>query len=135
MWWICQLTLIAILQVLGGVSLVSPASAQPVDLESPQPLEPTLRNESEICVAYNSRQVGAVITIGNVSDAPYVVVIPGRRQELLTRARQCVPDAFQTESRRGAYIRAGAFPRRRPAATLTRHLRTLGLDARVVYLP
>lgn len=76
-----------------------------------------------------------VIILGKLPNAPYVVVVPGSENSALNTVRQCVPDAFQTRSKWGVYIHVGAFPRRADAEQLSRYLRALQLDARVMYLP
>ncbi|MBI4782715.1 MAG: hypothetical protein HY785_15545 [Oscillatoriophycideae cyanobacterium NC_groundwater_1537_Pr4_S-0.65um_50_18] len=76
-----------------------------------------------------------VITLGKIPDAPYVVAVLNQDDVTLDTVRQCVPDAFQTRSRVGTYIRAGAFPQRSTAEALSRYLRTLNLETRVIYLP
>ncbi|HEY9640008.1 MAG TPA: hypothetical protein V6C57_05960 [Coleofasciculaceae cyanobacterium] len=76
-----------------------------------------------------------VIVLGKLPNAPYVVVVPGGDGGALSTVRQCVPDAFQTRSRSGSYIHAGAFSRRGEAEELSCYLRALQLDARVMYLP
>jgi cell division protein FtsN len=72
---------------------------------------------------------------GQPDDAPYVVAIPARRDDLLYQVQEIVPTAFLTDSRRGTYVQAGAFPMRSQAQALSRELRDQGFDARVVYLP
>ena len=74
------------------------------------------------------------IMLGQPQDSPYVVVIPGSRDELLDRVQAIVPTAFITDSRRGWYINAGSFNRRTDAEVVSTVLRHQGLDARVVYL-
>ena len=92
--------------------------------------EPEL-NESE-----PSRVAQAtVITLGKIPDAPYVVAVLNQDDVILDTVRQCVPDAFQTRSQIGSYIRAGAFSQRSTAEALSRYLRTLNLETRVIYLP
>jgi hypothetical protein len=88
------------------------------------------------CLPHNSALQGDVIVLGKPPDAPYVVVVPmGDQEDLLSQVRQCVPDAFQADSHLGKYIRAGAFARPSDARSLTRHLHSLGLDARTIYDP
>lgn len=90
---------------------------------------------NELCGARNVSQQTQGYVVGDNSDSPYVVVVPGSSDELLNTVRQCVIDAYQTEGGRGDYIRAGAFSDRRSAEQLSRHLRSLDVDARVVYSP
>ena len=91
------------------------------------------------CTFHNATQRSGdqepVIILGKVPDAPYVVAVLKQDDVTLDTVRQCVPDAFQTRSRSGSYIRAGAFSRRSTAEKLSRYLNTLNLDARVMYLP
>ena len=75
----------------------------------------------------------SVIVIGHFSNHNYVVIIPGRRDDLLERVRRYVPDAFLSSSRLGSYIHAGAFESRREAETLSKQLRACRIRARVVY--
>jgi len=74
-----------------------------------------------------------VVLLGQPDNAPFVVVIPGSREERLDRLQQIVPNAFLTDSRRGRYIQAGAFSSRSDAESLSSFLRHQGFDARVVY--
>ncbi|MFW6264307.1 MAG: peptidoglycan-binding domain-containing protein, partial [Cyanobacteriota bacterium] len=67
------------------------------------------------------------------ADNPYVVVIPLRNPEMFNEVRQYVLDAEMRESRRGAYIAAGAFSNRSYAESESYRLRSLGFDARVAY--
>jgi hypothetical protein len=88
------------------------------------------------CAPHNSEPQENVIILGKIPDAPYVVIVPLRGDaDLLSEVRQCVEDAFQTESRLGKYIQAGAFDRRSAAQQLIRQLHSLGLDARTIYSP
>lgn len=75
----------------------------------------------------------STIILGQPAEAPYVVAVPGSRDELLDRVQAIVPQAFLTDSRRGRYVQAGAFPTRSQAEALSCQLRHQGLDARVVY--
>lgn len=71
--------------------------------------------------------------LGQPREAPYVVAIPRPTDDLLDRVQESVESAFITDSRRGRYIQAGAFPRRSDAEALSCQLRREGFDARVVY--
>jgi len=125
-----------VLQVLLPLPFL--AQSIPVAAESSAPAvsTPTPSTPIELCAAHNSLQQDDRTILGNLPDSPYVVVVPGRGNELLLRVRECVPDAFQTNQRLGGYIRAGAFPNRRSAEQLSKHLRrSFQLDARVMYLP
>jgi hypothetical protein len=86
------------------------------------------------CQSHNSQVQGEVIILGEIPDAPYVVVVPLRGDtDVLVTVQQCVEDSFQTRSRLGKYVQAGAFAERSAARQLTRHLHSLGLDARTIY--
>jgi hypothetical protein len=87
------------------------------------------------CVAHNAVPQQDVIVLGKIPDAPYVVVIPRANDVLLAQVRQCVPDAFQADSRWGQYIRAGAFSRYSETRSLVRYLYRSGFDVRTIYLP
>ncbi|MEC4813472.1 MAG: peptidoglycan-binding protein [Scytonema sp. PMC 1069.18] len=63
----------------------------------------------------------------------YVVVVPISSNDTLSRVRQFIPNAFQADSRLGAYVNAGQFPNRNQAEDLSKYLRSQGLDARVEY--
>ncbi|NJR40259.1 MAG: hypothetical protein HC781_17335 [Leptolyngbyaceae cyanobacterium CSU_1_4] len=89
-----------------------------------------------LCAPHNFEQQADVIILGKLPNASYVVIVPlNGNTELLSEVRQCVADAFQTESRLGKYIQAGAFAQRSAAHQLTRQLYSLGLDARTIYSP
>jgi hypothetical protein len=91
---------------------------------------------ASVCAPHNSQVQEEVIFLGKIPNAPYLVIVPFRGDtEILAIVQQCVEDAFQTRSRFGQYVQAGAFARRSAARTLTRYLRSLGLDARTVYAP
>ncbi len=73
------------------------------------------------------------ILVGQTARTPYIVVIPGRNWQVLSRVQQYVPYSFLTRSRLGWYIQAGAFSRRSSAESLKHLLRSQGFDARVAY--
>ena len=75
----------------------------------------------------------SVTIIGHLPDHNYVVVVPGRRESLLTEVRQYIPDAFMTSSRLGAYVHAGAFENRSAAEDLSMRLQACDIRSRVVY--
>ncbi|MBD2774568.1 peptidoglycan-binding protein [Iningainema tapete] len=64
----------------------------------------------------------------------YVVVVPMRSNDVLSRVRQYVPEAFWAESRRGAYVNAGQFRNHLDAEQVYKLLLSRGLDARIEYL-
>jgi hypothetical protein len=65
----------------------------------------------------------------------YVAAVPAAasNQFLLSRVRQYVPNAFLTNSGRGTYIHAGAYQSRDSAESVSRYLRSQGVDSRVLY--
>lgn len=69
----------------------------------------------------------------NPNSNRYVVVVPMRKNDILSRVRQYVPEAFSAESGRGAYVNAGQFRDRSDAEQVSKLLRSRGLDARVEY--
>ncbi|MEH2163808.1 MAG: peptidoglycan-binding protein [Nostoc sp.] len=74
-------------------------------------------------------------TNGNtlVASNPYRVIIPISSNDTLSKVQQYIPDAVTEQSHLGDYVNAGAFSDRAQAETLTKKLRSLGLDARVKY--
>jgi hypothetical protein len=125
---------------VAGLTLMSfplQAQAQNTQQTPIAPLPPDdVSSRNEFCAAHNVWQQDEQIILGDLPNAPYVVAVPGQAAEQLAVVRQCVPDAFQTDSSLGAYIRAGAFSDRRSAERLSRHLRrAFNLDARVMYWP
>ncbi|MEB3180592.1 MAG: peptidoglycan-binding protein [Nostocaceae cyanobacterium] len=64
----------------------------------------------------------------------YLVVVPVRNANTLYEVRRFVPDAFESESRLGSYVNAGAFRERANAENRSAVLRRNGLDARVHYV-
>jgi hypothetical protein len=65
----------------------------------------------------------------------YVAAVPANanNQYLLSRVRQYVPNAFLSNSGRGTYIHAGAYQSRDSAESVSRYLRSQGVDSRVLY--
>ncbi|MEH2192422.1 MAG: peptidoglycan-binding protein [Nostoc sp.] len=74
-------------------------------------------------------------TNGNtlVASNPYRVIIPISSNDTLSKVQQYIPNAITEQSHLGDYVNAGAFSDRTQAETLTKKLRSLGLDARVKY--
>ncbi|MBN3924347.1 peptidoglycan-binding protein [Nostoc sp. NMS4] len=75
------------------------------------------------------------VTNGNtlVANNPYRVIIPISSNDTLSKVQQYIPSAIAEQSNLGDYVNAGAFSDRAQAETLTKKLRSLGLDARVKY--
>lgn len=65
----------------------------------------------------------------------YVTAVPtqGNPDFLLGRVKQFVPNAVITNSWRGSYIHAGAYPNRDAAESVSRYLRSQGIDSRVLF--
>lgn len=65
----------------------------------------------------------------------YIAAVPAKlsNQFLLSQVRQYVPNAFFTNSGRGTYIHAGAYQNRDSAESVSRYLRSQGIDSRVLY--
>ncbi|MFW9258812.1 peptidoglycan-binding protein [Nostoc sp. CALU 546] len=75
------------------------------------------------------------VTNGNTLAAnnPYRVIIPISNNDTLSKVQQYIPNAVTEQSSLGDYVNAGAFSDRAQAETLTKKLRSLGLDARVKF--
>ena len=87
---------------------------------------------------------GATTTASNEPQLPqaiqnpnfrYVTAVPAtvNSQFLLSRVRQYVSNSFLTSSGRGTYIHAGAYQNRDSAESVSRYLRSQGIDSRVLY--
>ncbi|OYD99272.1 peptidoglycan-binding protein [Nostoc sp. 'Peltigera membranacea cyanobiont' 213] len=80
---------------------------------------------------------GYVVPVNNgntlVASNPYRVIVPISSNDTLSKVQQYIPDAITEQSHLGDYVNAGAFSDRAQAETLTKKLRSLGLDARVKY--
>ncbi|MEH1869333.1 MAG: peptidoglycan-binding protein [Nostoc sp.] len=74
-------------------------------------------------------------TNGNtlVASNPYRVIIPISNNDTLSKVQQYIPNAVTEQSHLGDYVNAGAFSDREQAETLTKMLRSYGLDARVKF--
>ena len=75
------------------------------------------------------------VTNGNtlVANNPYRVIVPISNNDTLSKVQQYIPNAVTEQSHLGDYVNAGAFSDRAQAETLSKMLRSLGLDARVKY--
>ncbi|MBN3895608.1 MAG: peptidoglycan-binding protein [Nostoc sp. NOS(2021)] len=75
------------------------------------------------------------VTNGNtlVANNPYRVIVPISNNDTLSKVQQYIPNAVTEQSNLGDYVNAGAFSDRTQAETLSKKLRSLGLDARVKY--
>ncbi|MEH2415757.1 peptidoglycan-binding protein [Nostoc sp.] len=75
------------------------------------------------------------VTNGNtlVANNPYRVIVPISSNDTLIKVQQYIPSAVTEQSGLGDYVNAGAFSDRTQAETLTKKLRSYGLDARVKY--
>ncbi|MBN3907126.1 MAG: peptidoglycan-binding protein [Nostoc sp. NMS1] len=74
-------------------------------------------------------------TNGNtlVASNPYRVIVPISSNDTLSKVQQYIPNAVTEQSHLGDYVNAGAFSDRAQAETLTKMLRSYGLDARVKF--
>jgi hypothetical protein len=104
-------------------SLALAGQAQPASIPSCSPL----------AQGFNTTRQGNAILLGRPPNHRFVVIIPTRNPARVDVVRQCVSDAFFTESSLGSYIHAGAFLDRAGAESLSWFLRSRGFDARVVY--
>jgi len=75
------------------------------------------------------------VTNGNtlVANNPYRVIVPISNNDTLIKVQQYIPSAVTEQSHLGDYVNAGAFSDRAQAETLSKMLRSYGLDARVKY--
>ncbi|MCC5608590.1 peptidoglycan-binding protein [Nostoc sp. CHAB 5834] len=75
------------------------------------------------------------VTNGNtlVANNPYRVIVPISNNDTLSKVQQYIPYAVTEQSHLGDYVNAGAFSDRAQAETLSKMLRSYGLDARVKY--
>ncbi|MGF2037600.1 MAG: peptidoglycan-binding domain-containing protein [Nostoc sp. CmiVER01] len=80
---------------------------------------------------------GYVVPVSNgntlVANNPYRVIVPISNKDTLIKVQQYIPNAVTEQSHLGDYVNAGAFSDRAQAETLTKKLRSLGIDARVKY--
>ncbi|BBD69854.1 peptidoglycan binding domain-containing protein [Nostoc commune NIES-4072] len=80
---------------------------------------------------------GYVVPVSNgntlVANNPYRVIVPISNNDTLSKVQQYIPTAVTEQSHLGDYVNAGAFSDRAQAETLTKKLRSLGIDARVKY--
>ncbi|MEH2119317.1 peptidoglycan-binding protein [Nostoc sp.] len=74
-------------------------------------------------------------TNGNtlVANNPYRVIVPISNNDTLSKVQQYIPNAVAEQSNLGDYVNAGAFSDRAQAETLSKKLRSYGLDARVKF--
>jgi hypothetical protein len=63
----------------------------------------------------------------------YYVIVPSSLESVLQKARAIAPTARMAVSERGTYVELQGFSDRGSADTLTRTVRSQGLDARVIY--
>ncbi|MEH1836035.1 MAG: peptidoglycan-binding protein [Nostoc sp.] len=68
-----------------------------------------------------------------VANNPYRVIVPISSNDTLSKVQQYIPGAVAEQSNLGDYVNAGAFSDRTQAETLSKKLRSYGLDARVKY--
>ncbi|WP_353930611.1 hypothetical protein WJM97_20465 [Okeanomitos corallinicola TIOX110] len=93
----------------------------------------SLPNTPKLAQSMTGIRTRNVIVIGQVSEKPYVVVVPGNSDKILNQIRKYANDAFLTKNRLGPYIYVGGYTNRSQAQCWTHLLNSQGLDARVVY--
>ncbi|WP_375499405.1 peptidoglycan-binding protein [uncultured Nostoc sp.] len=80
---------------------------------------------------------GYVVPVSNgntlVANNPYRVIVPISNNDTLIKVQQYIPNAVTEQSHLGDYVNAGEFSDRAQAETLSKMLRSYGLDARVKY--
>lgn len=80
---------------------------------------------------------GYVVPVSNgntlVANNPYRVIVPISNNDTLIKVQQYIPNAVTEQSHLGDYVNAGAFSDRAQAETVSKMLRSYGLDARVKY--
>jgi formyltetrahydrofolate synthetase len=81
----------------------------------------------------NTVRQGETVILGRSPDRRYIVLVPTGSMDILKIVQVCIPDAFMTQSKLGAYIHAGSFANLNHAESLAAALRSRGLDARVIY--
>ncbi|HYX13242.1 MAG TPA: peptidoglycan-binding protein [Nostoc sp.] len=100
------------------------------------------RDTNDYVVPQTNRYVlpppnGYVVPVSNgntlVANNPYRVIVPISNNDTLSKVQQYIPDAVTEQSHLGDYVNAGAFSDRAQAETLSKMLRSYGLDARVKY--
>jgi peptidoglycan hydrolase-like protein with peptidoglycan-binding domain len=74
---------------------------------------------------------GSVATNLTASNRYYVAAVPMQNSETLYKVQRFVPNAFPDVSMSGNYVNAGAFSDRSVAESLTKMLRSKGLNAKV----
>lgn len=74
------------------------------------------------------------ISIGQLPNRPYVVLITHDLQEHLPPVRACIPDAFLTSARLGSYIRVASLDNYWDARDWADHIgESLGIYVRVIH--
>lgn len=80
-----------------------------------------------------SETLAALELLPDLARNPYVVVVPIQNEGTLRQVRRVIPGATSSDSRRGRFVKAGEFPDRDAAESLSYLLRSQGFDARVAY--
>jgi hypothetical protein len=102
-----------------------PVQTQSVQYQSVQPASVTTGQSDDSLLPQNTQN----------PNFRYIAAVPAKsnNQFLLSQVRQFVPNAFFANSGRGAYIHAGAYQNRDAAESVSRYLRSQGVDSRVLY--
>ncbi len=81
----------------------------------------------------NTEQRDEVIHIGALPWRPYRVILPTPTEADLATIRDCVPDAYQSQSRLGPFVQVGSFVTRAEAETVHRQFTAAGYSTRVIH--
>ena len=81
----------------------------------------------------NTEQRDEVIHIGALPWRPYRVILPTPTEADLATIRDCVPDAYQSQSRLGPFVQVGSFATRAEAETVHRQFTAAGYSTRVIH--
>ncbi|MEH1945105.1 MAG: peptidoglycan-binding protein [Nostoc sp.] len=99
--------------------------AETIDYVAPQTNRYALPPTNNVVPVSNGNTLAA--------NNPYRVIVPISNHDTLSKVRQYIPNAIAEQSNLGDYVNAGAFSDRAQAETLSKKLRSLGLDARVKF--
>lgn len=82
----------------------------------------------------NTLEGSDAISIGQLRNRPYVVLITTNLEEQLPIVRACIPDAFLTSSRLGSYMRVASLDNYWDARNLADHIgESLDIHVRVIH--
>ena len=109
--------------------------SQPVQVQQVQPQSVQYQAVQSVPVTTSQTDDSLLPQTSQNPNFRYIAAVPAKsnNQFLLSRVRQIVPNAFFANSGRGAYIHAGAYQNRDAAESVSRYLRSQGVDSRVLY--